>query len=298
MLAVALPRGTDYMIRHLVIMSAAIGLVVGCMFYPYLPGDYDGFAVTLSVMSQLFAMAGLLLVPLGLAWLAYEIRIRSRETEARPRTDFGPWFSWAAIGVATLVAVVVALGSVVDHHFSAGFVALALWAYVATRLAGILKSARRPAKRTFNPAPLYLILLPIVAAAFKFALVGRAAEVSRNRAIDGSAALIRDIERYRDTHGYYPRSLQSLWDDYRPSVKCVERFHYEPNGDFYNVYFEHFAVALDVKEIVMYNKQDEQDFSSHNMDLLQLSTADIDRMRGYVSVHNAGRPHWKYFLFD
>jgi hypothetical protein len=279
-------------------MTAAVGLIIGCMFYPYLPGEYDGLAVTLSVMSQLFAMAGLLLVPLGLAWLAYEIRIRTRKPHERPLTDFGPWFAWAAIGVTTLVAVVVALGSVVDHHYSAGIVVLALWAYAATRLGGRLKSARGAVERAFNPAPLYLIVLPIVAAAFKFTLVGPAAEFSRNRAIDDSATLVRDIERYRDTHGQYPRSLESLWDDYRPSVKCVERFHYEPNGDFYNVYFEHFAVALYMQEIVMYNKRDEQDFSSHNIDLLQLSAAELNRVRGYTSVHDAGRPHWKYFLFD
>jgi hypothetical protein len=286
------------MLKHVAWMLAALLFIVGCMFYPYLPGDYDGAAVTLSVMSQLFAIAGLLLVPIGAIWLVYEIRRRAREPIGERRSDWEPWFGWVAIGAATLVALVAALGAGVDHHYSFGVGLLVVWAYVAVRLAGRLKASRGAADRGFNPAPLYMIVLPLVAAVFKFTLLAPAGEASRLRSIDGSAALIRDIEQYWVTHGHYPHSLLSLWDDYRPSAICVERFHYEPNGEDYNVYFEHFAVGLDQKEIVMYNKRDQQDFSSHNMDLLQLSEADINRMRGHVASRDAGRPHWKYFLFD
>ena len=130
-----------------------------------------------------------------------------------------------AIGGETLVAVVVALAGV-DHHTSFGVAVLVAWACVARRLAGRFKSARQ-ADRGFNAAPLYLIVLPIVAAALKFTLVESAVEASRLRAIDESAALVSDIERYRDVQGHYPRSLQSLWDDYRPSVVCIQRFRYE-----------------------------------------------------------------------
>ena len=110
--------------------------------------------------------------------------------------------------------------------------------------------------------------------------------------------LITDIERYREAHGHYPRSLQSLWDDYRPPVVGIERFRYEPSGDGYNVYFEHPAGALDVKEVVMYNRHGAQEFTSHSADLLQRSPEQLARMRGYVAVRDAGRPRWKYFLFD
>jgi hypothetical protein len=78
----------------------------------------------------------------------------------------------------------------------------------------------------------------------------------------------------------------------------VKGYCYEPNGEYYNLFFEHFAVALDMKEIVMYNQRDEQDFSSHNSDLLLLSAPQIRAQRGHVAVHEASQPHWKYFLFD
>ena len=287
------------MIRHIAQMFAATLVIAACIFYPFLPGTYDGLAVTLSVMAQLFGMAGLLLVPLGAIWLVNEIRMHVATVRLPPggRTDY--WFGWASICAATIVAMVVALGAAaVDNHLSLGLGVIALWAVCASRLASRLRASRNAAARTFNPAPLYLIALPLVAAVLTFTLVAPASERSRNLSIDRSARLITDIERYRDAHGHYPVSLQSLWDDYRPSVVGVKRYHYEPYGDAYNLYFEHFAVALDMKEIVIYNKRDEQDFSSHNTDLLVLSPTEIAAQRGHVAVRNASRPHWKYFLFD
>jgi hypothetical protein len=285
------------MVRHLAFLMAASSLIVGCMFYPYLPGDYDGLAVTLSAMAQLFAMAGLVLVPLGAIWLAYEIKTAAAKSRA-PGKRTGYWFGLASIGAATLVAIVVSFGAAIDHHLSFGLGVIVIWAYLAFRLTARLKAMRDAEVPAFNLAPIYLVVLPIVAAVFKFTLVGHAAELSRNRAIDDSVRIISDIERYRDTHGHYPPSLHSLWDDYRPSVIGVQRYHYEPNGEYYNLFFEHFAVALDTKEIVMYNPRDEQDFSSHNSDLLQFSAAQIRAQRGHVAVHEAPRPNWNYFLFD
>ena len=46
---------------HLVRRGAAIALLAVCVSLPFLPGEYDGLAVTLSAMSQLFGMAGLVL---------------------------------------------------------------------------------------------------------------------------------------------------------------------------------------------------------------------------------------------
>jgi len=44
------------------------------MLLPFLPGQYDSLAVPLSMMAQLFGIVGLLLVPLGVVWIAYEYR--------------------------------------------------------------------------------------------------------------------------------------------------------------------------------------------------------------------------------
>jgi hypothetical protein len=286
------------MTRHSIQLVMAGLLVVACMFLPFFPGGYDGLAVTLSFMAQGFAVAGLLLVPIGAFWLAYELGTRRRIDREWSGKDMGYWFGWAAIGVSTLVAIVVSLGAFEKVGLSLGLAVVALWAYCAFQLAARLKAISPSEVRAFNPAPLYLLVLPIVAAGFKFTLVGPAAEFSRNRVIDNSAALIADIERFRDSHGRYPVSLQSLHEDYKPGVVGVQRYHYEPNGESYNVYFEHFPAEFDVREIVMYNPRGEQRFTSHNADLLEFTGAQLDLRRGDSRVFNASRPNWKYFLFD
>ncbi|MCI0666412.1 MAG: hypothetical protein L0220_35650 [Acidobacteria bacterium] len=284
------------MIKHLTAMLAAATLIVVCMFYPFLPGAYDGLAVTLSAMSQVFGIAGLLLVPIGAIWLAWEWR--GRIGVATPGKRFEFRFGLAALCAASVVVIAIALGSAIDAHLSFGVCLLLLWAYSVFRLVVWLRRRRRMKVGTFNPMPLYLVVLPIVAAVFMFTLVAPAAEFSRNRAIDNCAGLISDIERFRNTHGGYPHSLQSLNEDYKPRMIGIERYHYEPNGAGYNLYFKHFAVALDVKEIVMFNPRGEHEFTSHNADLLQYTPAQLSRSRGHFSVRDASRPKWKYFLFD
>jgi hypothetical protein len=280
-------------------MAAALVVFTACLLYPFLPGTYDGMAVTLSAMAQLVGMTGILLVPLGAIWLAHDfLRTRSANAGTVPPNRVSYWLGWASLGAATLVVIIVSLGAIIDNHQSAGVVVLTLWAYCASRLAAGLRARRAAKSATLSAAPVYLVVLPTLAAALTFTVIAPASESSRNRAIDASARLIADIERYRDAHGHYPVSLQSLWDDYRPPVIGIERYRYEPNGDSYNLYFEHFAVALDQKEIVMYNPHGNQDFSSHNTDLLLLSPGQITAQRGHAPAHNASRARWKYFLFD
>ena len=68
-------------------------------------------------------------------------------------------------------------------------------------------------------------------------MLPRAAGWSRDRAIQNSATLIAEIESFRQRRGHYPVSLQSLNRDVPTGVVGIERFHYEPNGHAYNVFF-------------------------------------------------------------
>jgi hypothetical protein len=288
------------MLRHLARLSAATSIIVACMFLPFLPGGYDALAVTLSIMSQLFGIAGLLLVPLGAIWLTYELAVRAPNARTWRGKDLGFWFALASIGAATLVALIVSLGAVIGAGPSLALGTIALWAYCAARFAGKLKAMATAEVRTFNPAPLYLVVLPIVAAAFKFTLVAPAVEFSRSRAIRNSARLIADVEHYRAANGRYPASLLSVWEDYHPGVIGIEAYRYEPSGDAYNLFFEQFSDRFGTREFVMYNPRNQQAMTSHKMDRLQLSPQElvIEQTRGHNAVHDASHPHWKYFWFD
>ncbi|MGI0016267.1 MAG: hypothetical protein ACREBU_22835, partial [Nitrososphaera sp.] len=144
------------MVIHLVRMSAATILIIACMFLPFLPGGYDGLAVTLSGMAQLFGVVGLLLVPIGALWLIYESRKRAPKNRQRSNKDKGYYFAIASVGAASFVAAIVSIGAFVSIGLSFGFGALALWAYSVSRMMPSLKLLKNAEIGNFSPTPLYL----------------------------------------------------------------------------------------------------------------------------------------------
>lgn len=111
-------------------------------------------------------------------------------------------------------------------------------------------------------------------------------------------ALGADIEQYRVTRGHYPPSLLSVHKDYSPEVIGIDKFHYEPSGDAYNLIFEQPASPLGTQEFVVYNPRGEQTATSHALDLLQFPPERLERARGYYAVHDVPHTRWKYFWFD
>jgi hypothetical protein len=280
------------MALHLARIVAIILVVLACSFLPFLPGGYDGLALTLSAMAQMSGVAGLLLVPIGALWLIYELGQRA----SKPVAAY--YFAIAAMVAGGLVAMAVALGASIHLDLSFGFITLALWGYVVSRLAPSLKRLKTTVRQSFHPAPLYLVCIPVVVALVQWTLVPRAVAFSRNYAIRQSVTLLNDIEAYQKANGRYPASLAALWPDYKPGVIGIEQYHYEPYGDAYNLYFEQAAVQFGTREIVMYNKLDEHHLPSHAMDILLWTPEQLRSRKAYYALNNADIPHWKYFWFD
>jgi hypothetical protein len=278
------------------------------MFYPFLPGRYDRLAVTLSLMAQLLGLAGLLLVPIGAAWLIHELVKRRAHRPGMPefdaRSDKGIYFAMVALVVSFVVAVFVALGAATQTGLSLGAFVLILWVCMARQWLRRLCRSPSGTIRGFNYTPLYLILVPSILSIVRLAFLERAVEFSRNRAIAGSAEFISAIEVYHDRYGRYPLSLASSLSDYDPPVIGVERYHYEPSGRAYNVFFEQFTFPIGMREYVMYNPLDEHSLMVHDQDLLEATQAQIDAERNYHVSHHAhnvrspASPHWKVFWFD
>ena len=272
-------------------------LVVAVMMLPFMPGPYDRLATGLSMMARVFAYAGLALVPFAAAWLALELRALANGPTSR-LAAVGYWVALSAAGVLLLIGLLLSFAALSAVGPSLGVPVAIVVAWAIARLVRRLHGRRESGPTTVDPIPVYLVVLPLAAALGEFGMLGRVAELSRNRVIDNSAAMIRDIERYRDTTGHYPRSLAALWKDYPTGVMGVEHYHYEPNGAAYNLYFEHVANALDTREIIMYNGRGEHEMTSHDSDLLLRTPGELARMRGYYAVRDAGRPRWKRFWFD
>ena len=286
------------MVIHVAGIVALTTLLAVLMFRPFLPGSYDDLAVTLSFMAQLVGFAGLLLVPFGVLWLAAEFRRRAAQRRQQLVKSRGAYFAIAALVAASLAAVIVSLPAFGNVGPSLGLAVVGLWTFVVVRSVSGIRRLKRAETRGFHPAPLYLISVPLAVLLLRVTFIERATAFSRNYVIGQSAALISDIEAYEAANGHYPISLASLWKDYKPGVIGVEQFHYEPSGEAYNVFFEQFTPQLDTREIVMYNKLDEQVITSHDSWILLLTPAELESARGFYAVNDAAVPLWKYFWFD
>jgi hypothetical protein len=260
-----------------------IVLLVSAMLLPFLPGRYDPLATSLSASATVVAFGGLLLVPIGVAWL-----ISSR--------GYAP--AKVALVVATLVAGVAALATTANGSGAAGAVMLAAWVAWLVHLWRRVGAAQANGANLPRAVPVALILVPLAATAARMTLVESAARWSRDRAIANTAEIISDIERFRQRTGAYPVAISSLWPDYHPGIIGIERYRYEPSGEAYNLYFEHPSTDLATREIVMYNPRGEQDISSHAFDLLQFSPEEIRRQRGYFASYDLPQARWRRFLFD
>jgi len=202
--------------------------------------------------------------------------------------------------VASIVAVAALLGAFMSSGLSFGLLTLTLLCYIGSRLAPKLKLLKKTETENFNPAPLYLVFIPGIVLVSQLMLAPHATNFSRNRAIAQSAELIGDIEAYHAAYGRYPNSLLALHKDYKPSVVGIEQFHYAPNGQAYNLFFEQptFVTDLGIREIVMYNRLNEHVMVSHAAWILAGAPEELEARQGWHSSHDASIPHWKLFWFD
>ncbi len=288
------------MTLHLVGMAGLIMLVVLCTFYPFLPGEYDRFAVPLSTIAQTFGSVGLLLVPIGISWLAYEARKRTRSKRNLPTKARGYYFALASLVASSFVAICVFFGALMSTGPSLALLALAVWILIVLRLTPKVKLMKKAEGDSFNPAPLYLVLIFSAVFIFQVTLATAAKEFSRNRAITRSEEMINDIEQYRAAYGHYPSFMGAVNKDYHTSVAGIEQFHYAPNGEAYNLYFEQPAALFDfgVREFVVYNRLDEHIMVSHAAWVVAGPPENLEVRQGWHSVHDTPKPHWKYFWFD
>lgn len=182
------------------------------------------------------------------------------------------------------------------------FVTLALGApsLAVILFAALVLGLNRARRSQSRGLALGFAIVPSIVLPVQLLLVPRAVEFSRHRAIANAATMIADIETAREQHGAYPPSALGGVPDYKPGIIGIEKYHYERAGRAYNLIFENPAVAFGTDEYVVYNPFDEQYFTAHARDAIQLSPAQLvlERTRGHYAVRDAPFPHWKYFWFD
>jgi hypothetical protein len=263
-------------------------VIVGCRLLPFLPGGYDSFAVPLAGVAHGAGLGGLLLVPIGALWVLVARR--------RPSTQHV--FAIVAMIAASAIALLGVLMMSLAVSVTLGAAMLALWAFGTRRTFPAIRRLKDAGPQRLSPAPSYLVIVPLLVASLQYVLVGPAAAFSRERAIRNSAELLADIEAYHKTYGRYPASLLALHQDYRPSILGIERFYYEPNGEAFNLFFEHPPSLFAAREIVMFNKRDEHYIAGHDGDRLLWTREQQLARRSYFESRDTPVAHWKSFFFD
>jgi hypothetical protein len=279
--------------KPLGVVVVLVATVMGATALPFLPGRYDGLPVPLSGFARGLGLASLLLAPVGLMWLLYELR-RTGDRIGRGRAAF-VIASLAAASIAVLAATAFAANL---SGLSLAVAILAAWGIVLWRGSRRLLSWASSPRPRGIAAALALVLVPGVVAGAQFALAGPLTSLAWNRTMDGMAPLIADIERYRASNGHYPKSLFSEWMDYRPAVIGIAGCQYEPFGDVYSLAVEMPTFSFDSREYLFYNPADARVMASHDADLLLRTAAEILQYRGYHSARALDRAHWSVLSFD
>ncbi len=273
--------------RTFIISFVISSILLLCIFLPFLPGDYDAFSVVLSAVAQMISLSVLIIIPIGIIWLIFQL-------QGKKNVDFK--FSKIVLILLIVVCMAAALGAFIRDYTSLAIIILFIGYYFIRKGFNIINTWKKTGVSGIKYLPFFLIFMPVIVFGIQTKLMDSAIEFSRNRVIRNSRNLINDIEAYKKKNGSYPVSLLSIWEDYKPSIKSVNRYHYEINGNAFNIYFERFNDKIGTREIVMYNKFDQLEMTSHNQDLLQMAPQEI--LRGYHFSKKLSTPHWKYFLFD
>ncbi|MGB4777139.1 hypothetical protein [Microbacterium sp.] len=124
-----------------VVLVVAAGLVTVVIVLPFLPGEHDPLARAASTALQLIGIASLLLVPLGLGWIAHEVVVAARMARGHQVTLRRRGLTLALLGsLVGLLAILVLAG------VATGALVLAIVAAVAAvgATAAMVVARRRP----------------------------------------------------------------------------------------------------------------------------------------------------------
>jgi hypothetical protein len=274
--------------KHFFLILLIIVIILTGIFLPYIPGDYDYFAVGLSYIFQFASFASLLLVPVGLIWFLMDFTYRRKSSET---VLYPVYLRKIALIVMVVVVLAAALGAFASNNRFSAIIILCVGIY-------FLFTNRKKAKIRFSQHIMayYFFFIPLTVVFIRLTFLEKIKNNSTDFAIRQCELLIQDIESYKSTNGHYPVSLLSTIEDYKPLISGIPGFHYELKGNAYNIYFEQISNMLGTEEIVMYNKLDEQEMTVHNQDLVRIRYNNI--IHGHHKVVQIPNQHWKIFYFD
>ena len=274
-------------------------LLITLIISPFFPGPSNPIVVGLSSVSLTLGFFGLLLIPVGAIWVIAEW-LKLRQSKDQP-VNWKPSFYLAII--ATMIATSIALIYVpflwVFDGVAAAIAAAVLIGLGLYKVIRSIKKLRTSPQTSFNPIPLYLIILPLIAFTTNKVLTGPMSVYSRNIAIQKSQALIDAIELYKVNEGEYPPSLENLQGKYlhklpKPAIMGIKKYQYNKINDQFTLSFSQWKDGASLEEIVIFDKNPglKNDYAHYDYKI------DRYRVKGAFASYDTGVPHWRYYLCD
>jgi hypothetical protein len=275
-------------------------LLVAIIMLQFLPGPPNKIVLGLSILAQCAGFFGLVLVPIGVAWLTLEI-VKLRTGNPYRRLSFS--FAIAATVIITgsiLLFLILAIFAL--HETLLTILALLPLLILFSKAIKGIKVLKNDTAIRLNTAPVYLITIPLLSLVTALYLIEPVSAFSRNFAIKRSEVLIASIEDYKNKEGQYPASLDALRGAYlkkipSPYIMGIPGgFRYNKINGSYSLSFSQWLVWGSLEEIVLYDK------SSLHKKIYRLAdydySLDLHRVNGAFATYDTDYADWAYYRCD
>ena len=267
--------------RHWLLLLLLPLLVAVASVAPFLPGSGINFSHGISRFAQTIGYIGLPFVPFGLVWLIIEMRNKNGQQLNRWTNGYYP--SWLALTPLLLfLPFKITIAILQGETFS--ILPLTIIISVAAFFIYRIKKLKKKTDYKFNPAPLYIVLIPVIALLTSKFAVEKAAALTREKAIIKTEPLIAAIEEYKTENGEYPENLESLKGKYiqeipKPNIMAMRAYQYEKRNGSFQLTFERLW-HWNATEVVVYN------------------TLGQKGIKGNYGNYPTNHTNWWYYLAD
>jgi hypothetical protein len=274
-------------------------LLVIVIMLQFLPGPPNKIILGLSILAQCAGFFGLVLVPVGAAWLLLEfIRLHTGNHYRKLILFFA--ITATVIITALILLFLLLIYFALDETLLA-ILALAPVMVIFRQVIKGIKALKKNTAISLHRAPLYLITIPLLSFLTDLYLIEPASEFSRDYAIQKSEKLIASIEEYKVREGQYPESFDDLKGTYlekvpNPSVMGIQGFRYNKINDSYSLSFSQWLDWGSLEEIVLYDKNDLHKKINRFIDYDY--SLDLYRVNGAFAIHDTGHDEWTYYHCD
>ena len=267
--------------RNWLVLLLLVLLVTVASVAPFLPGPSNNFSHGISQFAQVLGYIGFPFVPFGLVWLIIEMRNKNGQLLNRWTNGYYP--SWLALIPVFLFLPLQITRTILDGQpFS--ILPLTIIISVVAFFIYRIQKLKKKTDYKFNPAPLYIVLIPVIALfTSKFAVESIAA-LTREKTIVKTQPLIAAIEKYKTENGEYPENLESLTGKYiqeipKPNLMGMRPYQYEKRISSFQLSFERLW-HWNATEVVVYN------------------TLGQKGIKGNYGNYPTNHTNWWYYLAD